>query len=59
MALTQNERNKNWESKNKEYSNYLKSRSTAKSFINKKATKEDLTNLKELIEIKLSEFNYN
>lgn len=46
---------KNWESKNKEYSNYLKSRSTARSFINKKATKEDLTELQQLIINKLKE----
>lgn len=49
MALTQNERNKKWEEKNKEYSNYLKSRSTAKSFILKKSTLEDLKDFEEYI----------
>ncbi len=55
MALTQNERNKKWEQKNKEYSNYLKSRSSAKSFLTKKATKEDILIFKELMDIRLKE----
>ncbi|WP_373845490.1 hypothetical protein [Clostridium sp.] len=41
--------NQKWESKNKEYANYLKSRSSARSFIRNKATLEDLEELKELI----------
>lgn len=41
--------NKAWENKNKEYSSYLKSRSSARSFIRKKATLEDLEELKTLI----------
>ncbi|WP_077445965.1 hypothetical protein [Listeria monocytogenes] len=37
--------NKEWQSKNKEHSNYLKSRSAARSFIKNKATLEDLEEL--------------
>lgn len=43
------EYNQNWESKNKAYASYLKSRSSAKSFIKNKATAEDIENFKELI----------
>ncbi|AQP77603.1 hypothetical protein AF926_11560 [Listeria monocytogenes] len=41
--------NKNWQEKNKEHANYLKSRSAARSFIKKKATLLDLEELEELI----------
>ena len=41
--------NKKWEEKNKEYSSYLKSRSSARSFIKNKATLEDLEQLEEFI----------
>ncbi|EAG8023537.1 hypothetical protein AB2Q22_13030 [Listeria monocytogenes] len=41
--------NKEWQSKNKEHSNYLKSRSAARSFIKNKATLEDLKELEKLI----------
>ncbi|WP_346877101.1 MULTISPECIES: hypothetical protein [unclassified Clostridium] len=47
---TQTEANKKWQQKNKEYSNYLKSRSTSRSFIKNKATLEDLEELEKLIE---------
>lgn len=40
---------KNWEEKNKEHSSYLKSRSSARSFIRNKAKKEDLEEFKKLI----------
>ena len=46
----QTEANKKWQQKNKEYSNYLKSRSTSRSFIKNKATEEDLKELEQLIE---------
>ncbi len=46
----QTEANKKWQHKNKEYSNYLKSRSTARGFIKNKATLEDLEELERLIE---------
>jgi hypothetical protein len=45
----QTEANKRWQSQNKEKSNYLKSRSTARSFIKNKATKEDIEELETLI----------
>ncbi|MCD7609619.1 hypothetical protein KYE14_08165 [Listeria monocytogenes] len=41
--------NKEWQSKNKEHANYLKSRSAAHSFIKNKATLEDLEELEKLI----------
>ncbi|EDS77284.1 hypothetical protein [Clostridium massiliodielmoense] len=41
--------NQKWESKNKEYASYLKSRSSARSFIRNKATFDDLQELKQLI----------
>ncbi|EAA0327042.1 hypothetical protein ATT32_01030 [Listeria monocytogenes] len=41
--------NKNWQEKNKEHANYLKSRSAARSFIKNKATLEDLEELEQLI----------
>ncbi|ECR2341163.1 hypothetical protein F1F77_14940 [Listeria monocytogenes] len=41
--------NKEWQSKNKEHSNYLKSHSAARSFIKNKATLEDLKELEKLI----------
>lgn len=43
-------RNQKWEANNKEYASYLKSRSSARSFIRKKATKEDLEEFIKLIE---------
>jgi hypothetical protein len=45
----QTEYNQTWESKNKEYSNYLKSRSSARSFVKNKATLEDLEEFETLI----------
>ena len=45
----QTEYNKRWIEKNKVHRNYLASRSSARSFIRNKATKEDLEELKQLI----------
>ena len=45
----QTEANKKWQQKNKDLANYLKDRSKARSFINKKATEEDLVELEDLI----------
>lgn len=45
----QTKANKNWAEKNREYSSYLRSRSSARSFINNKATLEDLEELENLI----------
>lgn len=47
--------NKKWEEKNKEYSNYLKGRSSARSFIKNKASLEDLEELESLIKIRREE----
>ena len=44
--------NSKWDSENKERVRYLQDRSKAKNFIIKKATKEDLEELKKLIEEK-------
>lgn len=44
--------NQKWENKNREYASYLKSRSSARSFIRNKSTLEDLEELKELIRIR-------
>jgi len=47
--ISQKQANKHWEEKNKEYSNYLKSRSAARSFIRNKANLDDLDELEQLI----------
>lgn len=54
MAKTEAQKraSKKWEEKNREYSNYLTQRRAARSFIRNKATKEDLEELKKLIEEK-------
>ncbi|MCR1953167.1 hypothetical protein NSA50_19465 [Clostridium sp. DSM 100503] len=41
--------NKKWNESNKEHMNYLRSRSSARSFIRNKATLEDLEELEQLI----------
>ena len=46
----QTKANKNWAEKNREYSSYLRSRSSTRSFIRNKATLEDLEELEKLIE---------
>ncbi|MFX0547897.1 hypothetical protein ACOAKC_01050 [Hathewaya histolytica] len=45
----QTEANKRWQEKNKERSSYLKSRSSARSFIRNKATLEDIEELRQLL----------
>jgi hypothetical protein len=48
---------KKWQENNKEQSNYLKSKSSCKSFIKNKATLEDLEDIEQLIkEVKASKF---
>jgi hypothetical protein len=42
--------NKKWNEKNRESASYLRSRSSARSFIRNKATLEDLKELEQLIE---------
>lgn len=49
------EANKKWQEKNKEYSNYLKSRSTSRGFIKNRATLEDIEELEELMNIRREE----
>ena len=49
-AEQQKEADKRWIEKNKEHKNYLSRRSNARGFIRKLAKKEDLEELKELIE---------
>lgn len=51
----QTEANKRWQEKNKEHSNYLKSRSAARGFIKNKATEEDLKELEEFIKVRREE----
>ncbi|EKN43383.1 TPA: hypothetical protein ACXDAB_003432 [Clostridium botulinum] len=41
--------NEKWEKKNREYASYLKSRSSARSFIRNKATLEDIEELRNLL----------
>lgn len=47
--LSQTERNKRWQEQNKDHARYLSARSTARSFIRNRATKEDLDELEQLI----------
>nr|WP_207719604.1 hypothetical protein [Clostridium cadaveris] len=56
---SQKKADKKWESKNREYANYLRSRSTARSFINKKATLEDIEELRELLNKREEFLNVN
>jgi len=44
--------NKKWDSKNRDQVNYLKARSAAKNFIKKRATIDDIAELKELLKEK-------
>ena len=48
----QTEANKRWQEKNRERARYLRNRSTARNFIKKDATEEDLQELESLIEDK-------
>lgn len=46
----QTEANKKWQEQNREKARYLRNRSTARSFIKKQATLEDLNELEKLID---------
>lgn len=46
---TQTEANKRWQEQNRKKARYLRNRSTARSFIRKQATEEDLQELEALI----------
>lgn len=52
----QKEYDKRWIEKNREHKRYLSYRSTSRSFIRNSATKDDLLELKKLIDDKLSEY---
>lgn len=52
----QEKANKKWVESNRAHRTYLSKRSTARSFINKNAKKEDLLELQNLIEINLKKF---
>ncbi len=45
----QTEANKRWQEKNKEKTGYLRNRSTARNFVKKQATIEDIEELESLI----------
>lgn len=47
---TQTEANKKWQSQNRERQRYLSRRSTARNFIKKDATEDDLKEMAQLIE---------
>lgn len=55
MSEAQKRADENWRKNNKEHANYLRARSTARSFIKNKATLEDIKELLELIEIRKNE----
>ena len=54
-AVYNPEADKRWKEKNREHRNYLTGRGAARSFIRNKATREDLLELKALIEERLSQ----
>ena len=50
--MTQTDANRRWQQKHPDYSRYLNKRSTARNFIKKLATQEDLEELKGLIPLR-------
>lgn len=52
---SQTEANKKWQEKNREKARYLRNRSTARNFIKKQSTKEDIEELEELIKFRKEE----
>lgn len=61
MKYTEAQKNadKKWRENNKEHASYLRSRSSARSFIRNKATLEDLQELEELIKNRKEELLNN
>lgn len=55
MTKKQQIYNKRWAEKNKEHKRYLSYRTTARTFIRRYAKRDDLLELKEMIEKKLEE----
>lgn len=45
----QTDANKRWQEKNREHARYLRNRSTARNFIKKQATSEDIEEFEQLI----------
>ncbi|GAA0856894.1 hypothetical protein GCM10008916_08340 [Clostridium nitritogenes] len=56
---SQTEANKKWQEKNREKARYLRNRSTARNFIKKQATFEDIEELKQLIHDRERELKIN
>lgn len=53
----QTEANKKWQDKNREKARYLRNRSTARNFVKKQATLDDIKELEELIANRKEELN--
>ena len=53
----QTEANKKWQDKNREKARYLRNRSTARNFVKKQATPDDIKELEELITNRKKELN--
>ena len=53
----QTEANKKWQDKNREKARYLRNRSTARNFVKKQATLDDIKELEELIDNRKKELN--
>ena len=56
-ANPQTEANKRWQEKNREKTKYLRTRSTARSFISTIATVEAIAELKQLWDARIASFN--
>lgn len=54
---SQTEANKKWQDKNREKARYLRNRSTARNFVKKQATLDDIKELEELITNRKKELN--
>ena len=54
---SQTEANKKWQDKNREKARYLRNRSTARNFVKKQATLDDIKELEELIGDRKKELN--
>ncbi|MDY6153083.1 MAG: hypothetical protein SPI06_06705 [Terrisporobacter sp.] len=54
---SQTEANKKWQDKNREKARYLRNRSTARNFVKKQATLDDIKELEELITNRKEELN--
>ncbi|MCI5643929.1 MAG: hypothetical protein MR285_07455 [Peptoniphilus sp.] len=55
----QTEANKKWQENNREHARYLRNRSTARSFVKKQATEEDIKEIEEFIKIRREELRMN